>query len=90
MPQAHIWRRGAISAQKQRLGLWWHPGQPRAYTRVAELTEPCALVSWPGGVGVTLHAARGAARWHADLQPRMLAWPIALAPDNHAVALATV
>lgn len=76
-----------ISAQRQRLGLWWHPGQPRAYTRVAELTEPCALVSWPGGAGVTLHAARGAARWHLRHAARMLAWPVALAPDNHAVAL---
>ncbi len=79
-----------VSAQKQRLGLWWHPGQPRAYTRVAELTEPCALVSWPGGAGVTLHAARGAARWHLRHAARMLAWPVALAPDNHAVALRTV
>lgn len=76
-----------ISAQKQRLGLWWHPGQPQAYTRVAELTEPCALVPWPGGAGVTLHAARGAARWHLRHAARMLAWPVALAPDNHAVAL---
>lgn len=76
-----------LSAQKQRLGLWWHPAQPQAYTRVAELTEPCALVSWPGGAGVTLHAARGAARWHVRHGARMLAWPVALAPDNHAVAL---
>lgn len=76
-----------LSAQKQRLALWWHPAQPRAYTRVAELTEPCALVSWPGGAGVTLHAARGAARWHVREAARMLAWPVALAPDNHAVAL---
>lgn len=76
-----------ISAQKQRLGLWWHPDQPQTYTRVAELTEPCALVSWPGAAGVTLHAARGAARWHVREAARMLAWPVALAPDNHAVAL---
>ncbi|MDP2007504.1 MAG: DUF1513 domain-containing protein [Rubrivivax sp.] len=76
-----------VSAQKQRLGLWWHPGQAQTYTRVAELTEPCALVSWPGGAGVTLHAARGAARWHLRHAARMLAWPVALAPDNHAVAL---
>ncbi len=76
-----------ISAQKERLGLWWRPGQPQAYTRVAELTEPCALVSWPGAAGVTLHAARGAARWHVRHAARMLAWPVPLAPDNHAVAL---
>lgn len=78
-----------VSAQKQRLGLWWHPGQPQAYTRVAELTEPCALVPSPDAAGVTLHAARGAARWHLRQAARMLAWPVALAPDNHAVALHT-
>ena len=76
-----------LSAQKQRLALWWHPGQPQTYTRVAELTEPCALMSWPGGAGVTLHAARGVARWHVRESARMLAWPVALAPDNHAIPL---
>src|SRR5690606_14414177 len=41
-----------LSAQKQRLGLWWHPGRPAAMTRVAELTEPCALVATADGAGV--------------------------------------
>lgn len=76
-----------ISAQKQRRGLWWHPGSPREYTRVAELTEPCALVPAADGAGVTLHAARGAARWHLRAAAQMLAWPEPMAPDNHAVAL---
>lgn len=76
-----------LSAQKQRLGLWWHPGQPQQMTRVAELTEPCALVSSADGMGVVIGAARGVARWHARLPPAMLAWPLALAPDNHAVRL---
>ena len=76
-----------LSAQKTGQGLWWHPGRPAMLTRVAELTEPCALVSWPGAAGVTLNAARGIARWHARLPPRMLAWPVPLAPDNHAVRL---
>lgn len=76
-----------ISAQKQRQALWWQPGRPDSYTPVAELTEPCALVAAPDAAGVTLHAARGAALWHTRQAPRMLAWPVALMPDNHAVAL---
>jgi hypothetical protein len=76
-----------LSAQKQRLGLWWQPAQPAVLTRVAELTEPCALVAGTDGSGVVLGAARGLARWHAHLPARMLAWPVPLAPDNHAVRL---
>lgn len=76
-----------LSAQKTRLGLWRHPGRPQALTRVADLTEPCALVSWPGAAGVSLHTAKGVARWHARLAPRMLSWPVPLVPDNHAVRL---
>ncbi len=76
-----------LSAQKQRLALWWHPGQPAQLTRIAELTEPCGLASWDSGAGVHISAARGLARWHARLPPRMLAWPTALAPDNHIVRL---
>lgn len=76
-----------LSAQKQRLGLWWQPAQPGVLTRVADLTEPCALVTGADGAGVALGAARGVARWHTRLPARMLAWPIPLAPDNHAVRL---
>lgn len=76
-----------ISAQKLNRGLWWHPGQPRSYTRVAELTEPCALVPGADGAGVMLQAARGVARWHLQEAGRLLTWPVALAPDNHAIAL---
>jgi hypothetical protein len=79
-----------LSAQKQRLALWWHPGQPGQLTRIAELTEPCGLAPWDSGAGVHISAARGLARWHARLPPRMVAWPAALAPDNHLVALTRV
>lgn len=79
-----------LSAQKQGLGLWWQPGDPDALTRLAELTEPCALVASADGAGVVLGAARGLARWHSRLPARMLAWPVPLAPDNHAVRLLAV
>lgn len=79
-----------LSAQKAGLGLWWHPGAPQELTVVARVTEPCALLPWRnerGVRGVSISAARGVARWHATLAPRMLAWPVPLAPDNHWVAL---
>ena len=79
-----------LSAQKAGLGLWWHPGAPQALTVVARVTEPCALMPWRserGVAGVNISAARGVARWHATLPPRMLPWPVPLAPDNHWVAL---
>lgn len=76
-----------LSAQKQHLGLWWHPAHPTRLTRVAELTETCALVPSADGAGVVLGAARGLARWHTHLPGRLLGWPVALAPDNHAVRL---
>ena len=78
-----------ISAQKHGRGLWWQPALPEALTLVAEITEPCALVAWPDGQGVTLSAGRGVARWHAQLPPRMLRWPLGLAPDNHGVRLSS-
>ena len=80
-----------LSAQKAGLGLWWHPGAPQELAVIARVTEPCALMPWrsAGGVrGVSISAARGVARWHAQLAPRMLPWPVPLAPDNHWVALA--
>ena len=77
-----------ISAQKQGRGLWWHPDQPERLTLVAQLTEPCALLSLDGAAGVALSAARGVALWHARLPPRMLPWPVPLVPDNHWVPLA--
>ncbi len=79
-----------ISAQKAGRGLWWHPGAPEQLTLVAELTEPCAMASWPGGAGVLIGATRGIARWHGRLAPRMLPWPVPLVPDNHWVMLAPV
>lgn len=76
-----------ISAQKQGRALWWHPGEPERLTLVAQLTEPCGLVAWPGGAGTQISAGRGLALWHAREAPRMLAWPVPLAPDNHIVRL---
>ncbi len=77
-----------LSAQKQGQGLWWHPGEPRNFTRIAQLTEPCAVVPSADGAGVEISAARGLARWHPEEPPRMLPWPVPLAPDNHWVRLA--
>jgi uncharacterized protein len=76
-----------LSAQKQGRALWWHPGEPEAYTTIAQVTEPCGLLPLPDGRGVALSAGRGLARWHTQTAPRMLPWHAALAPDNHWVAL---
>ena len=74
-----------LSAQKAGLGLLWRPDAPEAWTRIAELTEPCALQ--PAGEGaVLLVAGHGVARWQAR-SSQMLAWPQPLAPDNHAVLI---
>lgn len=78
-----------VSAQKQGRALWWHPQEAQKLTLVAELTEPCALLPAADGAGVDIGAARGAARWHLRQPPRMLAWPVAMTPDNHAVLLHT-
>jgi hypothetical protein len=77
-----------ISAQKQGCALWWHPGDAARLTLVAQVTEPCGLVAWPDGAGTQISAGRGLALWHAREKPRMLAWPVPLAPDNHIVRLA--
>ncbi|HRD95231.1 MAG TPA: DUF1513 domain-containing protein [Rubrivivax sp.] len=77
-----------LSAQKQRMGLWWHPSRPAVLTRMAELSEPCALMTCSDGDGVVLGAARGLARWHLHRPARLLSWPTPLGPDNHAVRLA--
>ena len=79
-----------ISAQKQGRCLWWQPAEPLSMTLVAELREPCALLAASDGAGVLIGAARGLARWHARLPAAMLAWPMAMAPDNHAVRLAAI
>ena len=76
-----------LSAQKTGRCLWWHPAAPGTLTRVAELTEPCALAASDHGAGVAIGAGLGAARWHSREAPRMLAWPAPLAPDNHWVRL---
>lgn len=75
-----------LSAQKAGQGLLWQPGVPADLTRIAELTDPCALHDgWHGGErAVLLVAGRGVARWQAN-GAQMLAWPQPLAPDNHAV-----
>jgi hypothetical protein len=77
-----------LSAQKQGRALWWHPSLPSDYTTVAQVTEPCGLLTLPDGRGVALSAGRGLALWHTQAPPRMLAWPGVRLPDNHWVALA--
>lgn len=78
-----------LSAQKAGLGLLWHPDAPARWIRIAELTEPCALQNQATGAGQAIHivAGRGVARWQAG-GARMLAWPQAMVPDNHALLLA--
>jgi hypothetical protein len=76
-----------ISAQKSGLALWWHPGDPTACTVVAQITEPCALVASADKASVSIGGGRGLARWHRQDPPRMVRWPLPLAPDNHAVRL---
>lgn len=76
-----------LSAQKQGRALWWQPALPDVMTVVAEVTEPCALISSPDGAGFSLGAGRGVARWHHQQGAQMLRWPAALAPDNHWVRL---
>lgn len=77
-----------LSAQKAGLGLLWQPAQPERWTRIAELTEPCALQdAWHDGErAVLLVAGRGVARWQTG-GAQMLAWPQAMVPDNHALVL---
>lgn len=76
-----------LSAQKRGRCLWWDPAQPETLQVVAELTEPCALAAAADARGVFIGAGRGLGRWHAQQPPRLLRWPMAMAPDNHAVRL---
>lgn len=78
-----------LSAEKTGRGLWWQPDRPAQLVPVAALDEVCALAGWQddAGTGVLLGARRGLARWHTHQPPRMLPWPVAMAPDNHAVLL---
>ena len=67
------------------------PAQGLLPVNRAIVASPSALMPWrsaSGVNGVSISAARGVARWHAQLAPRMLPWPVPLAPDNHWVALA--
>jgi len=78
-----------LSAQKAGRGLWWQPRAAQTLTKVAELTDVCALAPWPtrSGTGVLIGSARGVALWHPAQQPRMLPWPAPMLPDNHWVLL---
>lgn len=75
-----------LSAQKAGRGLWWSPRQPDRLTRVAELTEPCAMAA-DGDRAALISAERGAARWHPHEAGRMVRWPASWVPDNHWVLL---
>lgn len=74
-----------LSGQKTARGLLWQPRTPRTLTRVADLTEVCALAPRDGGV--LLASARGVALWHPARAPRMLPWPRLMQPDNHWIVL---
>lgn len=76
-----------VSAQKAGRALGWQPRDVRALTRMAELTEVCAVASHDGGV--LLASAPGLAFWHPARPARMLPWPRPMRPDNHAVVLAS-
>ena len=69
------------------LALLWQPARPERLTRVTELTETCGLLPLPDSAGVAISAGLGVARWHATQAPRLMRWPVALAPDHHWVAL---
>lgn len=79
-----------LSGQKAARGLWWHPRAPGALTKVAELTEVCALagVRTDAGTATLIGSARGIALWHPTQPARMLRWPHAMLPDNHWALLA--
>lgn len=78
-----------LAGQKAARGLWWHPQAPRTLTRMAELTELCALAPAPldGGSALLMASARGVALWHPRQPARMLPWPRPMLPDNHWVLL---
>lgn len=78
-----------LSGQRTARGLWWHPRAARSLTKVAELTEVCALANAPvdGGTATLIGSARGVALWHPTQPPRMLPWPKPMLPDNHWVLL---
>jgi uncharacterized protein len=74
-----------LSAQKQGEVLWWQPGAD--FTVLAQLTQPCGLSATHDSRGFVVSAGRGLAHWHEAQAPRMQAWPLALAPDNHLISL---
>ena len=77
-----------LSGQKANRALLWDPERPGSLTRVAELTDPCALASWGSHDGAVLVAgARGVGRWHPQQPAALLAWPQAMALDNHWVVM---
>jgi hypothetical protein len=78
-----------LSGQKAARGLWWHPRTPSLMTRIAELTEVCALAHTvvDGGPAAIISAAKGIALWHPTQPPLMLPWPKPMVPDNHWVLL---
>lgn len=78
-----------LSAQKANRALRWSPAEPGQLTKVAELTDPCALAAWTDGQGaVVMAGALGVGRWHPSRPGAMLAWPQGMALDNHWVVMA--
>lgn len=79
-----------LSGQKANRALLWQPTRPQALSKVAELTDPCALAACEGQEGAVLVAgARGVGRWHPRQPGAMLAWPQPMALDNHWVTLSS-
>jgi hypothetical protein len=77
-----------LSGQKANRAVLWQPDAPAALTRVAELTDPCALAAWGAHDGAVLVAgARGVGRWHPKQPGAMLPWPQPMALDNHWVVM---
>lgn len=79
-----------ITSERSHRGLWWHPGDPRRLTRVAQLQGISALASLADdeGHGALFAGHAGVAHWQLRGQPRMLSWPQPMTIDNHWVRLA--
>lgn len=75
-----------LSCQRTNVALQWSPKAPADLVAVASLQEVGALAPWgltKQSSGVLMGSARGLGRWHPTIAPGYLAWPRALALDNH-------
>jgi len=75
-----------LSCLRVNAALKWSPAEPEAMVNVALLRDVGALAPWAlsqESTGVLLGSARGVGRWHPRMAPVFLAWPGAMALDNH-------